>query len=480
MVKKILLFLIILALNGCQQDTNDQLIYDQLVKTEKTGFYHVPIGLCEDYPEETTTLETIRSDFELLKRTGVKFLRISFGWDAIESQKDQYDWLFWDDFVKMAVEEYNITLIPYICYTPRWVSTAPAEDSLQFWNHPPKDYDQFGEFIYDLVSRYKKWIKSWELWNEPDIRIYWKGTTADFARFTKIGSKAVRRADPDALVVLGGLAHRPEFTRELFQNHDISPHVDIVNIHNYYETWHPAPVERVVEYVDEISDIVEQYGNGQDIWMAEVGYSTFKRKTYVSEVYNACYHYEHTPEYQAVDLFKRLSLVISTKKISAIAWYEIKDLPASEEVIGDEYNNRYLGVAYEDHSPKPAEKALVHFRTLFSRPYRVVTENIRVQKSADSDSRLVGFVRSDSSMIVIAWLQTNVPEDRPLQPQELVNDERTEEITVTLPVRLDGGAMLYNAVGEKKSLQDLQHGDNSTSFKLVLKGGKIGIAELLR
>ncbi len=69
-------------------------------------------------------METIRKDFELLKSCGIDLLRVSFGWDAIENEKDKYDWLFWDDFVKIAVEEYGITLVPYICYMPRWNSTG--------------------------------------------------------------------------------------------------------------------------------------------------------------------------------------------------------------------------------------------------------------------------------------------------------------------------------------------------------------------
>ena len=52
-----------------------------------------------------------------------------------------------------------------------------------------------------------------------------------------------------------------------------------------------------------------------------------------------------------------LALLLSTDKLAAIAWYEIKDLPPQESVIGD-INNRNLGVAYVDHSPKSAEKAL--------------------------------------------------------------------------------------------------------------------------
>ncbi len=98
------------------------LIYDQLEKPGNAAYYHVPVGLCEDYPEETTTMQIIKNDFEFLKKHNINLLRISFGWDAIETEKGKFEWLFWDDFVKMAVDEYGITLVPYICYTPQWIS----------------------------------------------------------------------------------------------------------------------------------------------------------------------------------------------------------------------------------------------------------------------------------------------------------------------------------------------------------------------
>jgi hypothetical protein len=82
----------------------------------------VPIGLCEDYPEESRSLEGVRQDFELLRQLGIDTLRISLGWDAIEPERDRYDLQFWDAFVEMAVGEYQLTLLPYVAYTPAWSS----------------------------------------------------------------------------------------------------------------------------------------------------------------------------------------------------------------------------------------------------------------------------------------------------------------------------------------------------------------------
>lgn len=472
----IYLAILIIMMVGCSRSNYSN--YQRLVKPKEVEFYHVPIGLCEDYPEETTTMEIIRGDMELLKQTGIDLLRISFGWDAIEAQKDHYNWLFWDDYVNMAVEEYGITLVPYVCYTPHWNSRG---DSLMFWNDQPLDFDEFGEFMFDLVNRYKDKIKTWELWNEPDLDIYWDtGDVGAFAEFIKIGSKAVKRADPEAKVVLGGLAYHPHFLEELFKDHGLSPYIDIVNMHNYYETWNERPVEDIVNNIIGMHSVIKTYGNGQALWMAEVGYSTFRQGAYVSSSYHAYYDYEHTPEYQAVDLFKRIALAATTEKLSALTWYEIKDLPQSEEVIGDNNNNRHLGIVYPDYTAKPAKQALIFFNQLFSQAYRNIDNRLNMVRPKDSDTQVHAFELENGEMIVLAWLATCVPDKRPEKPQELIPDNRHEILDIGISGTSGSEIYLYDELGNESQWENYRIENNTTQLQSVkLSGGKLYIFKII-
>lgn len=357
-----------------------------------------------------------------------------------------------------------------------WNSTG---DSLNFWNHVPKDFDEFGEFMYDLVSRYKDRIKTWELWNEPDIKVYWSGTAEEWARFYKIGADAVRRADPEAVLVLGGLAHRPEWTRELFRDHGISDYCDVVNIHNYYETWSPHPVEDMTDYINEIHDIVATYGSGQSIWMAEVGYSTYRGDNgRVSDAYTAYFDYEHTPEFQAVQLWRTLTLALSTEKLAAITWYEIKNLPQSEDVIGDEFNNRYLGVANYDFSPKPAQHALKFFNEFFAGEYKSINDQVNVTRRVDSHIVVECFQSRDGDVLVVAWLRTNYP-GRPPDTTGLVKDTREETIQLEIPLELTGQATLYDELGNAKNHINFMVGEQATTLSdIKLVAGDIAILKV--
>jgi xylan 1,4-beta-xylosidase len=76
------------------------------------------------------------------------------------------------------------------------------------WAYPPKDYNKWGELIYQWVKhcteRYGKdevasWY--WELWNEPNGgNGYWKGNVQEYCKLYDYSSAAVKRALPAAKV----------------------------------------------------------------------------------------------------------------------------------------------------------------------------------------------------------------------------------------------------------------------------------------
>ncbi|HWQ91417.1 MAG TPA: beta-galactosidase, partial [Clostridia bacterium] len=294
-------------------------------------FYQVPIGLCEDYPEESRTLTSARKDLELLKRHQVPVLRIAFGWDAMEPERGRFDWSFWDEFVHLATEEYGLRLIPYICYTPAWAAARPGEDA---WREPPADVNLFAAFVRQLVTRYRDKIDSWEIWNEPDNPHYWLGSVEQYAALLAAGSQAVRQADPHAKVVLGGLAWNLDFLEAMLTNSATMRDVDVVNLHNYYETWSSDAVEQLPQYVGRARDILKRHQRPLPIWMAEIGYSSYRQNGRVSPQFHPHLNYAHTPAHQANTLFRALTLLLATEQVDLVAWYRINDLPVKQDIIG--------------------------------------------------------------------------------------------------------------------------------------------------
>lgn len=423
----------------------------------------VPLGLCEDYPEETRSLDEVKRDLAVLQAAGVDVLRVSIGWDGVEPEKDEYDFAFWDAFVELAVEHSGIRLIPYVAYTPRWNSDGTPE---AFWKTPPRDLAEFSEIMSLLATRYRGRIHSWEIWNEPDNRDYWIGTVAEYAVLLEAGSLAVRRADPGAQVVFGGLAGGVHFLREIFDEHAGSERVDVVNLHAYYETWNPNPVETLTEYLDEVSETVQRHGGREAIWLAEIGYSNYRAP---GEKISA--PYEHTLGFQGVMLMRTLALALAHPAPSLIAWYEVKDPSASAPMIGDDHN-RHLGVAFGDYARKPAFSALAFAQSLFGPGFVSVDSYVRVSRRPASDVELRAFVTARGSLVVIAWLRNR---RAPASAPGL--DPRRESIRVAAPFARRGPVRVYDERGRPVPTKLEELAGSAVDFTLELSAGEVRVIE---
>jgi xylan 1,4-beta-xylosidase len=96
------------------------------------------------------------------------------------------------------------TGVPY--HRP-WRAGVDYQDAPSGWSYPPRDYHQWAELIYQWtrhnVERYgRAEVRRWyfEVWNEPNLDFYWRGTPEDFYRLHDYGIDAVRRALPGARV----------------------------------------------------------------------------------------------------------------------------------------------------------------------------------------------------------------------------------------------------------------------------------------
>lgn len=435
------------------------------VETGSKPLRQMVIGLCEDYPEESRSLTNARRDLQVLATNDIHVLRIAFGWDAMEPEPGKYDWSYWDEFVRMAVDEHRIRLIPYICYTPRWASTSNKDD---FWQHPPKDTERFAAFVKQLVNRYKDRIHSWEIWNEPDNPAYWAGTPEQFAELLGTGSRAVREADPKAKVVFGGLAWNLSFLQDVLNVSNSVANVDVINLHNYFETWSSDPLENLPDYVGRANDILRQNGLEKPIWMAEVGYSSYRSNNFVSAQYDAYFGEEHTDEFQADVLFRVLTLLAASEKVPLAAWYRVNDLPSSQEVIGD-VNNRHLGVLDEHGNPKPSLQSLRHFQSLFRSGFRNIDNEVRITKQVGAPVIAHSFQLANGSTILVAWLKNYVPGTREDAAQRRT-DTRQAEVSFTLPSPSGRAAALYDERGRRIAGLPLRHGASGSELKLRIQG----------
>ena len=91
-------------------------------------------------------------------------------------------------------------------YQHHWKPGDPYSDIITGWAYPPKDYNKWGELVYQWVKhsvqRYgQKEVESWywELWNEPN-GAYWKASMEEWMKLYDYTAAAVKRALPTAKI----------------------------------------------------------------------------------------------------------------------------------------------------------------------------------------------------------------------------------------------------------------------------------------
>jgi hypothetical protein len=155
--------------------------------------------------------------------TGVRTLRQTFDWAAIERSRGAYDFSAYDRFVADTTRA-GYRILPILFNPPSFRSREPGADRRD-GIHPPKSNTEFAAFATALVRRYgpggafwelnpsvpKRPLRSWQVWNEPNTEHYWPPAPApeEYAAMLKTVGAAIKRADPGAEVVTAGLPESP-------------------------------------------------------------------------------------------------------------------------------------------------------------------------------------------------------------------------------------------------------------------------------
>jgi polysaccharide biosynthesis protein PslG len=226
-----------------------------------------------------------------LARARVGVLREVFYWAGIETSPGVYDFSVQDDYVEAAALR-HMRVLPAILWAPKFRSTEPATNPKHGF-YPPRDPADMGTFAEVLARRYGPggtfWqshpslpyvpITTWQIWNEPNLRVYWADgpNPAAYSALLKAASDGIHRVDPTAQIVTGGLPYSkdrrtmsPEtFLRRMYAA-GARGSFNALAVHPYSDT-----VSRLVVAVARMRRLLNRAGDRTvPIWVTEVGWAS--------------------------------------------------------------------------------------------------------------------------------------------------------------------------------------------------------------
>jgi Glycosyl hydrolase catalytic core len=196
-----------------------------------------------------------------MRELGAGLVRLPYGWDVIEPGcKRCFDWTrtdAWRDEAKRS----GLRIFGTLAYAPRWANGGHP------FNYPALVSQDWYDFVYATVSRYKDDIDLWGVWNEADLPEYFHdGTVASYADLVATARSAIIAANPRARVIGPDLSwhssHDGWFPAVMRASGAL---FDIVSVHWY------ADAPNLDQWMD---TLVRPFVDGKPVWLSETGMRT--------------------------------------------------------------------------------------------------------------------------------------------------------------------------------------------------------------
>jgi hypothetical protein len=228
-----------------------------------------------------------RDNLDRLRGTGAGLVRQTFDWARIERAPERYRLSFYDAYVA-ALARRHLRVLPILFNPPRFRSSAPRKP--RRGTYPPRRPADMGEFGAVLARRYGPggsfWrehrglpqlpVRSWQVWNEPNLRVYWPSgpDAAKYVTLLRATGRGIRTVDPGAEIVTAGL---PDSTRGVPLRKYVSDMYaagaagafDALAVNPY-----GLDARGVLDKVRIVRRVASTNGDNPSVWVTELGWAT--------------------------------------------------------------------------------------------------------------------------------------------------------------------------------------------------------------
>ena len=209
-----------------------------------------------------------------------------FVWNNIEKEKGIFSWDKADKYVTYA-QNHNQKTIATIWPYSNWEqksckrkkARSPFGKRFAKYLSKPCSMENYKTFLLALVDRYDgdgqndmpgltKPIIYWEIMNEPEFKMFFKGTEDEFVEIFNFSSKLIKSKQKDAVIIMAGAAGMFPENKKYWKSAlpKIKDHFDIAAIH------HITPPDGKCDkefWVDEFSSLLKSLNIKKPIWVTE-------------------------------------------------------------------------------------------------------------------------------------------------------------------------------------------------------------------
>ncbi|MCY9026863.1 glycoside hydrolase family 5 protein [Priestia megaterium] len=357
-----LISIVVFGLTGCKEE-------QEKFSMEKAP--SIPGGLGVSIHSNITD-----EDIQMIADAGFKWVRIDIFWERVETKKGHYDFKNSGyDKLNKKLKDHNIK--PY--YILNYSNSLYEKDRSIVTDG---GRTAFSEFVKATTKRYKNQGGIWEIWNEPNIALFWENQPSyeDYARLVKVVAPIIKKQDPSGLVVAPAIStlnnNGLSWLNEVLDQ-NILNEIDAISVHPYRLT---SP-ETVVNDYRKLKKMIKLYTDKDiPIISSEWGYSMADRELPLTETQQAKY-------------LTRMFLINLQEDIPVSIWYDWKN----DGNDPDDKQHNY-GITFNDSTQKLSYNAI-----------QTLTTNLKEYtfsktiKYGRADNHILEFKNADGKKALVFW-----------------------------------------------------------------------------
>jgi len=219
-------------------------------------------GFC-DIPESL-------KETEIFSSLGANYVRIDAKWTDLESENGNWDFSRYDEKIRLAAAEgQQIILILAYSHPRAWRSEDGNARCIR-----PERVPLYLNYIKAVHERWGDVVVGYEIWNEPNLHIFWEGSDDEFFHLSKEAAQYLKNIAAQKLVAVGSIQLSPwicgmRYMRKFVKSGALG-FADAISVHPY-GSWIPSQAK----WVAKTREFMDNHGySDKKIWITEVGYPT--------------------------------------------------------------------------------------------------------------------------------------------------------------------------------------------------------------